>query len=301
MIEETSEAALFSKIAAFTEILSKDPLSTIFVTLAESYRKIGHLDDALRIVERGLEVHPDFSPAHVVRARVLCQIADYAGSEAAFTRALELDEGSLAALVGYARLAILNGQEEKARNLLLKARGFSPADPVINKLLNTLPRPVEDEVEPVPEPEQASRFTAPLISETLADLYLKQGLPEKALEILRELLRNDPDNLKLRRLIRDAEEASLAHRPPVTPLPVRDEGTPDLVVDAETAKEEGIAVERPEFSDAPLIEERESATAHPPGEEMTADAVSVKEQVARQPLDVFNQWLKNIDKGRANV
>ncbi|PLX89116.1 MAG: hypothetical protein C0619_11710 [Desulfuromonas sp.] len=298
MIEETSEAALLSKIAAFTEILTKDPLSTIFVTLAESYRKIGHLDDALRIVEKGLEVHPDFSPAHVVRARVLCQRSDYDGSAAAFTKALELDEGSLAALVGYARLAILIGQEEKARNLLLKARGFSPADPVINKLLNTLPSPVENEAEE--EPDQIRQFSAPLISETLADLYMKQGLPEKALEILRELLRNDPDNLKLRRLIRDAEEAMPDQQETESPLPANDETTSDLEVESETEIEEDIAAELPELADVPIGEEVESEVAEPLTAELTA-AAPIEEQVAQQPLDIFTQWLKNIEKRRANV
>lgn len=221
MTELNQQNSLLGKIAAYTEILAKDPKSTIFVSLSEAYRKMGMLDDARQVIEKGLEIHPDFSPAHIVLARILCQQGEYAGSEASFQHALEFDSENLAALVGYSRLNILLGQEATARELLIRARALSPADPVINKLLLSLPEEapavsLEDEVLsssaaiPVEEaelkPEVKISSAPPLVSSTLAELYLKQGLNQQALDVYRQLSADDPDNLLFRRKIRDLED-----------------------------------------------------------------------------------------------
>ena len=210
---ENQQNPLLGKIAAYTEILAADPRSTIFVSLSESYRKMGMLDDALAVAFKGLDHLPDYGPGHVVVARIKCQQGDMAASEASFEKALDIDPDSLAALVGFSRLYILIGENVKARNLLLTARELSPADSVINKLLLTLP-----EVEEVPEvsaevstladeePEASTvSHVEPLETATLADLYQKQGMTDQALNIYRNLLTRDPDNLTFRRRIRDLE------------------------------------------------------------------------------------------------
>jgi tetratricopeptide (TPR) repeat protein len=212
MTDQNQQSLLLGKIAAYTEILVKDPNSTIFVSLAETYRKMGMFDDALQIIHKGLERHADFSPAHIVLARVLCQLEDYAGSVAAFEQALALDSESLAALVGYARVKILLGDETDAREILLRARNLSPADPVINKLLLSLPAEFIDEDDDRDEQSDVSAsddtrdIDSPnLVSQTLAELYLAQGLTEKALELFQKLSQNDPDNLVLRRKVKELE------------------------------------------------------------------------------------------------
>ena len=58
-LEQT--ASLLGKIAGYIEILSKDPHSTAFVSLAEAYRQMGLLDDALEVVEKGVAALPKFS------------------------------------------------------------------------------------------------------------------------------------------------------------------------------------------------------------------------------------------------
>ena len=298
MTEETVQTALLGKVAAYTQILQKDPRSTIFVSLAEAYRKLGLFDDALRIVDAGLAIHPEFSPAYIVRARALCQRADYAGSAEAFDRALQFDENSLAGLVGYARLAALTDNIGQARELLLRARELSPADPVINKFLNSLP-PVADAVQN--QDKVAPVVTAPLVSETLADLYLKQGLPEKALEILRELQRSEPDNLRFRRLIRDAElqargvtaaADSASAEPEVVPEPIAE----DLIEESGVKTESAPAAELQTLDDMAVISSAETQESEVPPVETIAS-----NQDTLPPLEIFNRWLENIQRRRANV
>jgi len=266
MTDQNMQSLLLGKIAAYTEILVKDPNSTIFVSLAETYRKMGMFEDARQIISKGLSLHPDFAPAQIVLGRVLCQLDDLEGSVTAFERALELDPDSLAALVGYARLQILRGDEVSAKNLLLRARNLSPADPIINKLLLSLPEELSDDSERDDAGEETGRSIdpEPLLSTTLADLYLEQGLPEKALDIYQKLSQQSPDDLSLRRRLKEIQEQLVGSSSDST----QDESNSDV-------------------SEGTTVNLDESRSNHD-GETQTV-------------LTTLNSWLSNIKDRRGNV
>lgn len=301
MTELNQQNSLLGKIAAYTEIMAKDPKSTIFVSLSEAYRKMGMLDDARQVIEQGLEAHSDFSPAHIVLARILCQQGEYAGSEAAFKNALEFDAESLAALVGYARLKILLGQETRARELLVRARTLSPADPVINKLLLSLPEEsaVETVSEQVPsppevsdedsQPEDDSRAEVsdppPLASSTLADLYLKQGQTQQALDIYRQLSAEEPDNLFFRRKIKELEDG-VGEVESVQEVSV-DTQSPGLDIETATLEESSpdVAVQEETFLQDVECESK----------------VGRRDQSDEKVITTLNRWLDSIQQRREDV
>jgi len=279
MTDQNRQSLLLGKIAAYTEILVKDSNSTIFVSLAETYRKMGMFDDARQIISKGLTLHPDFSPAYIVLARILCQLEDYFGSVAAFEKALDFDAESLAALVGYARVQILLGDEESARKLLLKARSLSPADPVINKLLLSLPDVSDHNHEMKDQDidckEETLDNSTSLVSSTLADLYLAQGLSEKALELYQRLSVKNPDNLSLRRRVKELEK-QLKEEDDV----VLEKGDGDPVDDI-------IPSDRfPKVSGAEIQQSVEPAK----------DAT-----VTETAIETLDRWLSNIRRRRGNV
>lgn len=278
MTDQNQQSLLLGKIAAYTEILVKDSNSTIFVSLAETYRKMGMFEDARQIISKGLELHPDFSPAYIVLARTLCQLEDYSGSVDAFERALEFDEESLAALVGYARVRILLGEEESARELLLKARHLTPADPVINKLLLSLPDDSDLKDGHLDEEtdydEKSADHSASLVSSTLADLYLAQGLSEKALELYQRLSVKNPDDLSLRRRVKELERQ---------------------VEEDSVTLEKGDAL-RSESSDDSISADDFSKPAET---EVHHSAETANE--AETPIETFDRWLANIQRRRGNV
>ncbi len=124
--------------------------------------------------------------------------------------ALKNDPESLAALVGYARVKILLEHYDKAREVLLAARQLSPADPVINKLILSLPVPSsapEEDDDEADRTENVEIAPVPLISATIAELHLKQGMRDEALAMYRDLSEQDPDNLEIRRKIREIEKS----------------------------------------------------------------------------------------------
>ena len=283
------QTSLLGKVAAYTEILIKDPNSTIFVSLAEIYRKMGLFDDACQILNNGLEKHPDSAPAYIILGRIQCQQGDYALSSSSFEKALELDSESLAALVGYARVKILLEHYDKAREILLRARQLSPADSVINKLILSLPE-VEETKEDIEEvsvaEEHISSSPVPLISATIADLHLKQGMHQEALAMYRELQEKDPDNLEIRRKIRELEKSADKNSDPGSSL----EAAEPVLSDISDAGNDSIN-ELPEqvlSTDKEEISLKFGATEKP---EFDGDSVVAE----------LHRWLVNIAKRRENV
>lgn len=53
----------------YLKIYQDDPTSRIFAPLAECYRKIGLVDEAIEICKEGLSIHPDFVSGKVALAR----------------------------------------------------------------------------------------------------------------------------------------------------------------------------------------------------------------------------------------
>jgi pentatricopeptide repeat protein len=70
------------------------------------------------------------------------------------------------------------------------------------------------EPEPAPAPPSAS---GELTSPTLAELYFKQGFPDKAIEVYRELVEREPENDRLRRRLAELEDAPPADVPMAAP------------------------------------------------------------------------------------
>jgi tetratricopeptide (TPR) repeat protein len=52
----------------------KDPRSRVFAPLAEGYRKLGLLDEALKIAQAGVKIHPNFASGRVALAKILIDL-----------------------------------------------------------------------------------------------------------------------------------------------------------------------------------------------------------------------------------
>jgi tetratricopeptide (TPR) repeat protein len=117
-----------------------------------------------------------------------------------------MDPESLPALKGLARVCALGKQGARARQLLKRAAELAPDDPAVRKMLAALgPEPAGEEGEPqsAHPPESAETNAAeednePIATATIAEIYVKQGLLNKALKVYGDLVRGNPDNDRLR-------------------------------------------------------------------------------------------------------
>jgi len=205
-----TSSSLLGKIASYTEILAKDSHSTVFVSLADAYRQIGLIDDAIEILERGTVNLPNFSPGFVGLGKLYFHNKDFGKAALAFERALAIEEGNLAALKGLAKVRYQQKHLSQARELLARAKQLAPDDNAVQQMLDSLPKQEgkasspeakveetpasEAPKETLPEPDETLPQSKPIPTETLAQLYIQQGLLQEAAQTYRELLNRDPGN-----------------------------------------------------------------------------------------------------------
>ena len=267
---------LIGKISSYLQIVSKDPHSTAFVPLAEAFRQIGLLDDALEAARMGTGTLPHFSPGFATLGRILGQMGRIDEAMSAYARALSIDRQSQSALVGLARLHLVRGERDMARKILLQAAEFHPEDDMVGNMLVALdlPRPWGEEMDavttPIPVAEAAAVPAAPAVeaeaagsgepipTATLAEIYVKQGLPDQAIRVYEEVLRREPGNA-----------AALARLAELRGVPAVVSVAPAAVV--------------PETPPVPV------------------PATLVTARTPRSPLEEFESWLQAIQLRRAHV
>ncbi|MCK4535446.1 MAG: tetratricopeptide repeat protein [Desulfuromonadales bacterium] len=210
MAQNMSGTSLIGKIGSYLQIVTKDPRSTAFVPLAEAYRQVGLLDDALEAARMGTRSLPHFSPGFATMGRVLGQMGRIDEAMGAFAQALSIDRQSQAALIGLARLHLIRGERDQARKILQQAAEFHPRDENVRNMLVALdlPRPwdklkqVQVDI-PATAPstvpvETGSKEPESIFTATLAEIYVKQGLTDKAIAVYEEILKQDPDSQFIR-------------------------------------------------------------------------------------------------------
>ena len=83
------------------------------------------------------------------------------------------------------------------------------------------PVPTPPPAAPVPAPAPAAESASDeLTSATLAELYFKQGFPEKAVEVYRQLVDREPQNDRLRRRLAELQDIRPAPSPAAEAAPV---------------------------------------------------------------------------------
>ena len=122
-------------------MLAKDPKSKVFAPLADSYRKMGMLKEALEVAKEGIEHHPKLVGGRVALSRILGEIGslDQAIAQAEYAMSLS-PENVLAhhlkaefllrkkqpkeALKTYKRLLFLIPDDDRAQRAIKKLETF---------------------------------------------------------------------------------------------------------------------------------------------------------------------------------
>ena len=200
-----ADSSLLSKIASYTEILAKDPHSTIFVPLSDAYLRMGLPEEALELAEKGVQALPRFCPGFVMLGRIQLERGNLPAAAAAFETAYSMDDENIPAIKGLVRVLVRQGNRERARELLQQAAGLAPEDAGIQKMLASL-APGRPANPPVKGNVAAVKGKEPIATPTIAEIYLRQGLPHRALKVYRDLQKAHPESDEFRLKLTEVEK-----------------------------------------------------------------------------------------------
>src|SRR5919206_817455 len=109
-------------VRRWSDELARDPDSLVFLPLAETLRRQGQLDLALKIAVRGLERHSHNVDAHDLLARIAVDRRELQRAFDEWDVVLRLSPGHLGALKGMAFVRFQQGNVEEAERYLEQAK-----------------------------------------------------------------------------------------------------------------------------------------------------------------------------------
>ena len=140
-IRETLDRIYDREPSHFQEYLRRyreDPTSRLFAPLAEAYRSMGRVDEAITLCENGLKHHPDFHSGRVALARCLMDKNEFEEAKAELEQVIQVSPENLLAqrLLGDCRLAVKD--IEGALHAYKMALLLSPEDVVLSEKVHQL-------------------------------------------------------------------------------------------------------------------------------------------------------------------
>jgi len=117
-----------------------DPASRIFLQLAEEYRHLGRLHEALAVLEAGLKEHPGYLSALVAKGRCLLELGSAEPAREVLERVVRQDATQAVANKLLVRAYLETGQAERARERLDLYSLLHDGDPEIEELRGRIRR-----------------------------------------------------------------------------------------------------------------------------------------------------------------
>ena len=182
----------FSEITRLNEKFSKDPKSRIFVQLADLYRKNNMIDEALDVLNKGFEFHPDYPVAYLIQGKCYHDKRSHIQARDAFEKTIALDPQNIVALRMLAKTCEILKDERGQINAYKSIVAIDPLDANAKERLSML---------------EALQRKEPMYTVAMAEEYEKQGNHEEALRIYEHLLYTDPSDLILNQKVSELKKA----------------------------------------------------------------------------------------------
>ena len=218
MPDKTPDAS--GRIADLKRRLSAEPTSRLFLELAREYYDSGQLAAAADVCAQGLKSHPAYLSARVLLGRICFDMGETGKSAEAMEIVLAQAPDNLVARRVLAEISMEEGDTELALDRYRALLAFYPGDAEARRKIELLeakrasppPQTAPATMAPAPAAAVLATATVPaaetvqtvssgtlldsgvLATPTLAEIYLQQGLHDKAAQVYREILRGDPGN-----------------------------------------------------------------------------------------------------------
>lgn len=337
---QQDNSSFWADIKSYEERLAKSPDSFCFAKLSEVYLKVGLVEDALHTARQGVAKHPSYLAGQRALAMASHAKGLTGESLAALRIVTEAMPEDLPSQKLLGRLLIASGDLDAARNAFNTVLEFTPDDVESRLELESLEQPaayaaapasqevcddeeiieeleILEELELYEEEPDASgsessetgleteappeRHHDPLSTGTLAELYVSQGFVDKALEIYRAILKDNPLNSVVSARVSELESIPVPAEPSVSGYEFCDEAEEVAVSLPETAT----ALPTDMFQDTPVLspfsaaEEIISQESFKEAPVASVSAALPTEGAADNALSTLEGWLENIRRIRS--
>jgi tetratricopeptide (TPR) repeat protein len=202
---------MLSFVERYQLLYEKDPSSKVFAPLAEAYRRMGLVEEAIDLASRGVEQHPHFASGRVALGKCYVQTGKYSEAAEQLKAATELSPENLLAHQLLAECFSKLGQSANALNAYKIVLFLNPNDGRIAQIVKELEIKVyaghvfEEEEYAMGAVQEIPKREAPLLDDSAAfekdlalyEAYCAQEDWTKAKELLESLLLVYPDEQKL--------------------------------------------------------------------------------------------------------
>jgi len=135
-----SDLQLPDRLAQLRSRWEADPASRIFLQLAEEYRHLGRLNEALSVLDAGLKEHPGYLSALVAKGRCLLELGQPEPAREVLERVVRQDATQAVANKLLVRAYLDTGQADRARERLDLYSLLHDGDPEIEELRGRIRR-----------------------------------------------------------------------------------------------------------------------------------------------------------------
>lgn len=165
-----------SRLSDLLRRADADPTCAVFAQLAEEYRRLGMLREAVDWCRKGLAQHPGYLSAYVILGRALTELGELDEAAEQFAHVLRVAPDNLAAVRGLAELDQRRGGTPVDFDAVLTALGAPGLDPPpgVARLLSD-------------PPSQAAAAAAPVV---------ETAPPDEAFQALERSLREFEVNVR---------------------------------------------------------------------------------------------------------
>jgi tetratricopeptide (TPR) repeat protein len=216
-VAEKTEQKTESKPAALTEKREGEASSVSFLQKAEALLGEGRYEEAIGTCREGLERNPEVLAGRVLLGRCYLEkgMMDQARKE--LEKVAQEIEACLPVYRFLSQIYLQAKEVDKALEVMRKTMYFTaPAEPEVKKttplemgLLHrgkyppfSVPPLAEQErrvkKEVTEEQGKENKEAVPFQTDTLAEIYIKQGRLDKALAVYRDILKREPENANVR-------------------------------------------------------------------------------------------------------
>ncbi|MBJ6727457.1 tetratricopeptide repeat protein [Geomesophilobacter sediminis] len=271
--------SFWTDIKRYEDELSANPSSMCFLKLAEVYRRLGLLDDAVSVAQKGSARHPDSVEALLVLGEVAHDRGLVDEARPALERVLAVEPENVTALKLLGRIYAADAEIEKAQQMLERALLQAPDDPEVSFLLASLDAAPPKGSQPVAPEEPVEELSEPIGS--FEDLDLVEELVElEEVEVIDAL--DDLEELEGLFDLEQLEEKG-AHLEPA--------GLHEHVVEPAAAVTEGIEAPREPSPTRKTAASISPAAPRNPLSTVTMAELYVTQGLLEKALDVYRDLL----------